>query len=29
MYETLLMEAAHLGIDTYEKQMPYRLKGLY
>ena len=29
MYETLLLEAAHLGIDTYEKQMPYRLKGLY
>ncbi|MCY7789888.1 MULTISPECIES: ImmA/IrrE family metallo-endopeptidase [Bacillus] len=29
MYETLLREATHLGIDTYEKQMPYRLKGLY
>ncbi|MCY8002827.1 ImmA/IrrE family metallo-endopeptidase [Bacillus haynesii] len=29
MYETLLREATHLGIDTYEKQMPHRLKGLY
>ncbi|ASB87675.1 ImmA/IrrE family metallo-endopeptidase [Bacillus sonorensis] len=29
MYETLLSEATHLGIDTYEKQMPHRLKGLY
>ncbi|MDA1478119.1 ImmA/IrrE family metallo-endopeptidase [Bacillus changyiensis] len=29
MYETLLMEATHLGIDTYEKQMPHRIKGLY
>ncbi|WP_144472303.1 MULTISPECIES: ImmA/IrrE family metallo-endopeptidase [Bacillus] len=29
MYETLLTEASFLGIDTYEKQMPHRLKGLY
>lgn len=29
MYETLLVEATHLGIDTYEKQMSHRIKGLY
>ncbi|WP_335617736.1 ImmA/IrrE family metallo-endopeptidase [Bacillus safensis] len=29
MYERLLREASHLGIDTYEKPLPHRLKGLY
>nr|WP_306664899.1 ImmA/IrrE family metallo-endopeptidase [Bacillus pumilus] len=29
MYEALLTEASFLGIDTYEKYMPLRLKGLY
>lgn len=29
MYEQLLKEADHLGIETQEKPMPKRLKGLY
>lgn len=29
MYEKLLMEAQQLGIDTYEKPMSFRIKGLY